>query len=851
MKNNTLHAKIALFIWLTIILVSCNAVKRVPSDQKLLVKTNVVVDSIAPESGIVENNLVFQPNKRILSIPLGLHVYNLARPNRDSIFLKHLQENPEQTKRRNNFLSEKQHMRLGESLIKFNQWLRNTGEAPSIITNEKITISKERLKSYYWNKGWFNVSVDHKIEDRSKKQRAAITYYVTKNDPYIIDSLIAKIESPAVDTIYQKIKRNGYVTSGEQYNTSNFNLERERLNKEFRNNGLYYMGKEYIQFEGDTVKTNNKANIRLLIKNREIKVADSIIEKPFLKHHISKVNILPDYQNALDEFIVPDTTNYDGYNIIRYGKRKYKDEVLTDAMFFHEGDMYRDLDRDRSYKRLTELKSFVYPTIRYIEDPADTTGQALIANVLLSSQKRFQLQYGTETTHSNIQALGIGVNTSLLIRNLFRGSELLDINFRGSIGASSNTATGDSRFFDLQEFGADARLNLPRLFLPFDTDRYIPKYMSPNTKIAAGYFSQTNIGLDKTSLNSSLSYGWRPTATNSVKLDLIDVQFVNNQDPADFFNVYSNTYRGLNAVAEELGINNPIYLNDNGDLSIPEGTRRFTNDVLNGTIATVDSQLETVRNIEERRDRLTQNNLIISTSYNWARNTQKGIYDDDYSSMSIRLESAGNVLAGITNLVGSPENENGNREAFGVEFSQYVKTEVDYIKHWQLFSDDVFAIRAFGGIAIPYGNSNNIPFIRSFFAGGPNDNRAWQAYELGPGRTGGINDFNEANMKIALNGEYRFTLAGAFKGALFVDAGNIWNVLDNEDDPDAQFQSLEDLGAIAVGTGFGVRYDFDYFVIRLDAGFKTYNPALPEGRRWFKEISPSRAVLNVGINYPF
>ena len=851
MKNNALHAKIALFIWLTILLVSCNAIKRVPAGQKLLVKTNVVVDSIAPESGIVENGLIFQPNKRLLSVPLGLHLYNLARPNRDSIFLKHLQDHPEQTERRNNFLSEKQHMRLGESLVKFNQWLRNTGEAPSIITDEKVTIAKERLKAYYWSKGYFNVEVALKIKERSKKQRADLTYYVTKNDPYIIDSISSKIESPAVDSIYQKVKASSYVKSGEQYNTSYFNLERDRLNKEFRNNGLYYMGKEYIQFEGDTVKTDNKANITLLIKNREIKVADSIIEKPFLKHHISKVNILPDYQNSIDEFIVPDTVRYDGYNIIRYGKRKYKKEVLTDAMFFHEGDIYRDLDRDRTYKRITELKSFVYPTIRYIEDPADSTGQALIANVLLSSLKRFQLKYGTETTHSNIQALGIGVNTSLLIRNLFRGSELLDINFRGSIGASSNTATGDSRFFDLQEFGADARLNLPRLFLPFDTDRYIPKYMSPNTKISAGYFSQTNIGLDKTSLNSTLSYGWRPTATNSVKVDLIDVQFVNNQDPADFYNVYSNTYRGLNAVAEELGINNPIYLNDNGDLSIPEGTRLFTNDVLNGTIATVNSQLETVRNIEERRDRLTQNNLIISTSFSWARNTQQGIFDDDYSSMSIRLESAGNVLAGITSLVDAPVNDNGNREAFGVEFSQYVKTEIDYIKNWQMFSDDVFAIRAFGGIAIPYGNSNNIPFIRSFFAGGPNDNRAWQAYELGPGRTGGINDFNEANMKIALNGEYRFTLAGAFKGALFVDAGNIWNVLDNEDDPDAQFQSLSDLGAIAVGTGFGVRYDFDYFVIRLDAGFKTYNPALPKGRRWFREISPSRAVLNVGINYPF
>lgn len=851
MKNTTLHAKIALFIWLTILLASCNAVKRVPSDKKLLVKTKVLVDSLKPESGIVEKNLVFQPNKRLIGIPLGLHIYNLARPNRDSLFLKHLQEHPEQTERRNNFLSKKQHMRLGESLVRFNQWLRNTGEAPAVITDENISNSKERLKSYYWNKGWFNVAVDHKIEDRSKKKRADVTYFVTKNKPYIIDSLTARIESPAVDSVYKKLKNNSYVIKDKQYNTADLNLERERLNKELRNKGFYYMGKEYIQFEGDTVDTKNKANIALIIKNRELKVADSIIEKPFLKHHISKVNIIPDYQNALDEFIVPDTTNYDGYHIIRYGKRKYKDEVLTDAIFFHEDDMYRDIDRDRSYKRITELKSFVTPSIRYVEDPADSTGQALIANVLLTSLQRLQLKVGAETTHSNIQALGIGLNTSLLIRNLFHGSELLDINFRGSIGASSNTATGDSRFFDLQEFGADARLNLPRLFVPFETDRYIPKYMSPNTKISAGYFSQTNIGLDKTSLNTTLSYGWRPTATNSVKIDLVDVQFVRNQDPSDFFNVYSNTYSSLNNVAQDLGITNTIYVDDDGDLRIPEGTSQFTGDVLNGIISATDDQQETVRNIEERRDRLTQNNLIISSSYNWARNTQQGIYDDDYSSMSIKLESAGNVLAGITSLVGTPENDNGNREAFGVEFSQYIKTEIDYIKHWQLFSDDVFAIRAYGGIAIPYGNSNNIPFIRSFFAGGPNDNRAWQAYELGPGRTGGINDFNEANMKIALNGEYRFTLAGAFKGALFVDAGNIWNVLDNEDNPDAQFNSLKDLGAIAVGSGFGVRYDFDYFVIRLDAGFKTYNPALPEGRRWFKEISPSRAVLNVGINYPF
>jgi outer membrane protein assembly factor BamA len=186
-----------------------------------------------------------------------------------------------------------------------------------------------------------------------------------------------------------------------------------------------------------------------------------------------------------------------------------------------------------------------------------------------------------------------------------------------------------------------------------------------------------------------------------------------------------------------------------------------------------------------------------------------------------------------------------------VEFSQYLKPEIEYIKHWEYDNGHVLALKTFGGIAIPYGNSDNIPFIRSFFAGGPNDNRAWQAYELGPGSTGGLNDFNVANMKLAFNAEYRFPVLGAFKGAVFTDIGNIWNVLDSEEDPKAIFNELQDLENLAIGSGFGVRYDFGFFVLRFDVGFKTYNPALEQGKRWFTEYNFSQSVLNVGINYPF
>jgi outer membrane protein assembly factor BamA len=161
------------------------------------------------------------------------------------------------------------------------------------------------------------------------------------------------------------------------------------------------------------------------------------------------------------------------------------------------------------------------------------------------------------------------------------------------------------------------------------------------------------------------------------------------------------------------------------------------------------------------------------------------------------------------------------------------------------------AVRSFFGIAIPYGNSNFIPFSRSYFAGGSNDIRAWQPYSLGPGSSGAVNDFNEANMKLTTSAEFRFKVVNNIKGALFIDTGNIWNVLDNVTDEKAVFDDFKSLTDIAVGSGFGVRYDFNFFVVRLDLAFKTYNPAEEIGNRWFRDYNFSNSVLNIGINYPF
>src|SRR5690606_32400182 len=233
------------------------------------------------------------------------------------------------------------------------------------------------------------------------------------------------------------------------------------------------------------------------------------------------------------------------------------------------------------------------------------------------------------------------------------------------------------------------------------------------------------------------------------------------------------------------------------------------------------------------------------------KNKRENLFDNDFSIIRFRGELAGNLLSNVAKLTGVEKNNNDRYEIFGVAFSQYIKGEIDYVKYWDLGRKNVFAIRTYAGIAAPYGNSSNIPFSKSFFAGGPNDNRAWSAYNLGPGGSKSINEFNEANFKLHFSIEERFNIFGNFYGALFADAGNIWNIFDDTQDEAATFDGFSSLEDIALGSGLGFRYDFSFFVLRFDIGFKTYNPAYEPGNRWFNDYNFNHAVYNIGINYPF
>ncbi|KJD35878.1 membrane protein [Tamlana sedimentorum] len=826
---------------------ACDSVKRVAEKERLLTKNTIKVNDEKVKTEALINLLYQQPNLKIplINLPLRLHVYNLARPNIDSIIESNIFDKPSKRERLENFLSTKQFNKYVQSKKDFNNWLKNTGEAPVILNEDKAKRTVNRFKDYYINNGWFNVKANYDIENVGNK-KAEVTYNVTTGNAFILDTISTDIKSAIVDTLYKKIKQETLLKRYDQYKTENFNKERERIASALRNSGIYHFKADYITYTMDTIGTNNKVNVGINIQDRAIRTQDSVSREPFDIFKIRDVNIITDYtfENRGKPF--KDSIKYNSFKIYSYDKIKYRPKALTDAVFINPGAIFREIDKTRTYRHLNELRTFKYPNIEYIENKDNT----LTDTIRLTPLKKFNFSFRTDGSQSNIQRVGFSVNPSLLIRNIFRGAETLEISGLASIGASTdaNRNSDEDPFFDINEYGVDFKLTIPRLFSPFYTEPFIPKYMSPSTVISLSATSQTNIGLDKQSFSGVFNYNWYPNKKVSNRLDVFNIQYVKNLNIDNYFSVYTTSFSNLNSIAQEIG-----YVGEEDELSIPEDADIFISDVLsNNTVLTSDdNDYITVSNINERKNRLTENNLILASSFSFVNDERTNLFDNDFSIFRAKLEVAGNLFATAADLMGLERNSDDRFEILNVAFSQYTKAELDYIKHWDLGRNNVLAIRSFLGVAIPYGNSNSIPFSKSFFAGGPNDNRAWTAYGLGPGSLETTNEFNEANLKIALSAEQRFNIAGSLNGALFVDAGNIWNVLDNVDDARATFTGFNSLEDIAIGSGFGLRYDFSFFVFRFDIGFKTYDPSYQDENRWFNDYNFSNAVYNIGINYPF
>ncbi|AJA68981.1 BamA/TamA family outer membrane protein [Myroides odoratimimus] len=836
---------------------ACSITEQVPNDRALLMDNTILENGKKISKEEVMAQLYQHPNSTfpMTNMRLRLYLYNLAKPNADSLYQIWLKENPGKEKVMESVLSKKQVDRLGESFIisGINNFLLKTGEAPALYDSLRTNKSKIRLKNYYFNKGFFDTKITTQLDTTGVK-KVKNTYSITTGEPYVIDSINANISTKALEDLYLKSLSKSKIKSNTVFDVKNFEEERKRLATDFRDNGAYHFQELNIRYEVDTIiNKKNRANIELIIDPRTVKSGDSLKEVPFKIYTISDVNIFTDNSSKNKEYVL-DSVHYNNFNIYSSTKLQYKPKALTDAIFITKGSTFSDFRRVLTSRSISNLRTFNYPVIEYVEDKRDTTGQSLISNIYLTSRKKMTFNPSFDVTHSNIQDFGIGGSMGLLFRNVFRGAEILEINLKGSLGSSRQMSNPNDVFFNVTEYGGDVKLTFPRLLFPINTDRLIPKSMLPTTSMSFGHTKQKNIGLDKNSLTAIINYTWLPSRRNSFSVDLANIQYIRNTNPSNYFSVYKSSYTRLNDLSKNYTTINPDYYDQNGNLTIAEGgSNLFIKDALdtNNPLGISAQDHQEIRSIEERRIRLSENNLIIASNITFTNTTRTNLLDNSFYTLKAKVESAGGLMNLLMQNTSSKIGPTGKKTIMDVEFSQYVKTEVDFVKYFDLGKKRVVAMRAFAGLAVPYGNSNSIPFTRSYYSGGSNDNRGWQSYRLGPGQSGGINDFNEANMKLFFSTEYRFNIGGKWYGALFVDASNIWNVFDDIKDNTYTFNGISSLKDMAVASGLGLRYDFSFFVFRLDMGFKTYNPAQDKGQKWFKEFSLKESVLNVGINYPF
>lgn len=816
----------------------CSVTKHLPQDAVLLQKNEILVNGEHAVDS-VKNIIQPKPNKRFLSIPFGLLLYQSANDSAGVSFDRWLKKKPNRIRRMESLWSAKQVKKLRDYKTGFQDWKKRTGEPPVFTDSLSRASNAQKLNAFFSNEGYFNSVV--KTATDTKKQKALVNYHVTTNAPYFLDSIQVNIQSPVLDSIYRETASKSALQRGNRFRTMDFEKERNRLFTLFRNAGVFPFQLNAIDFSVriDSSGVDYRLPVQLSIRNFIENQEGNAVEKEYQISRMNKVKVFVSKAGNTGNETYDSIGSYDGLALYSQGKMRYNSRLLREAISFKTNEPYSDLSRSKTLQQLTRLQSFDYPTIRY--SYANDKETLLDASIYLMPKERYALDFGLDLTQSNIIKRGVAFSSGLSALNVFGGAETLEFGARGSVGRSADVA--------ITEFAFDVQLRAPQFLLPF-VKTLNRQEISPQTVFRVGSAVQENIGLDKQSFTGTIQYQWNPKKNRRWTFSLFDIEFVNNQNKENYFGVYTNAYGVLNEIANNISTNPSYFQNDN--LIIPQGAQSFIVDVLNNrtSLTPADDLYNRVQRIEERRRRLTQNNLIFSSSLQFFNSTKNGIFDKTFTQFRTNLSWSGNLLQALATQL-DWEQSKGQYLLFDVPFSQFIKLETDIVRHWEISENQVFAVRAFAGAAIPYGNADNIPFNRSFFAGGAYDNRAWEVYRLGPGSSNTGNEFNEANFKLAFNAEYRFDVFGAFKGALFLDAGNIWNVADNVDDPSRKFEGIQDLDELAVGTGFGLRYDFGLFLLRLDMGFKTHNPVLPEGSRWNFNYQLKNANPTLGINYPF
>jgi len=808
-----------------------------------LLKENVVlINGEKNKESKINNYLAQKPNRTSLGMPLSLYFYNFGNPDFEMTFDEWIENHPKKYNRYEGLFSKKQTFVIYNNKKNLNNWVLNKGEAPVIFDDSKARRSANTLKDYFISIGFFEAEVDFATRQVGEKE-LAVDYNVNTNKQYFIDSVSTEIESTVLDSLYVQNRLNSYIKKGEPFVFEDFEKEESRLVTLFRNSGVYHFNNYSMGFWTDSIKETYMKDVLLKIPNRLVKRNDTLVKEPYKAQVVKRVNIHTDFSVKNRGEKIKDSVSYNGFHFYSFDKMKFKPKYLVNSLFITPNGLYKDSEKFQTQNYIRKLQTFSSNVdIAYTENE----DESLTADVYLNPLKKYALTVDLDATTSNIKPFGILGKFSFLGRNMFKGSEILELTFQGSFFNLANDASNSDNFFNGWEVLTGASLRFPRILFPINTSNIIPKYMAPTTNFDASLSFQKNVGLDRQTTTAGMAYDWKSSKKVGHRFDLFNASYIKNQNIDNYFPIYDSEYQKLNDVSESVyGISLPKNDADNNQLFI-DFMDVFLGDSTNEE--NYPDDYDTVSDVDERRSILIENSFVPVIGYSFIFNTRENVNDNNFSHFTARLVSAGT----FTNLVFRNENESGQQTFLDVPVAQYFKAEFEYKKYWELRDENILVFRTFIGAAIPYGNSSNVPFSRSYSAGGSNEMRAWRTFDLGPGGELNNLEYKVGTFKLVGNIEYRFKLTNKFNSAVFIDAGNIWDITNsNLVTEEGKFTSLSSLKNTAVGSGFGVRYDFGFLVFRFDIGFKTYEPYLPSDNKWFVNYNFGSAVYNIGINYPF
>jgi len=691
----------------------------------------------------------------------------------------------------------------GEKDNGMNRWLRRIGEEPVLYDQYEAEGNNKQLGLYMRNKGYYHSTVNDTVE--FKRGKAKVSYDIKAGGPYRIRRVSYILEDTTLNSIILPDSVNTLLHPGDLFDVDVMQEERARIEERLRRRGYYNFNRDYIKYSADSALNTNQVDITIGIRKYVQPLEDGYyLEVPHKKYRVRNVFIYPgfDPQEALSDYQGyikgMNRIEYDSFHFLYEEDLRANTSIISQSVFILPGDHY-DVQKERqSHQHLSSLRIYRLVNIRFEEEEAadpDSLGTwPLTCHIQLSPATLQSYTLGLEGTNSSGN-IGMEGNLNYQHRNLFGGAE----NFRFRVSGAIETLreAEESGLANMIELGGEARINLPQFLLPFRTEQFIRRY-NPKTNFSVAY-----------------NYHRRPDYTRSV-----------------FNTTFGYNFKGNDYTTHVL---NPLQVNF---VKMVDATKEFL-DSIQGTY------LE--HSFEDR--------LILGTSYSFIYSNQDIKKSRDFYFLRTNLESTGIVLSGVASLANQEQDSLGRYIMLGNEFAQYAKGDFEFRYFDYLDDKSSLVYRLFAGVAFPYGNSLAIPFEKQYFSGGANGIRAWQVRNLGPGTYGGSKSRypnTTADVKLEANIEYRFKLFWILEGALFADAGNIWSINPEDDREGARFAWDRFYKEIAVGTGFGLRMDFKFFVFRFDLGMKTRDPSEPEGKRWVLLNEGFRTPqVNIAIGYPF